>query len=224
MTDVAPKDARRARGEATRQRLLDAAERLFAERGFRAVTMRDIASEAGVELSLTTHHFGSKQILSEKVLLRRADEAFGALVDALDQVEGAGDPTPSAILEAYIGTVLSALEREEPGWTSYMQLTLRRADEMQDAYAADQPLMVHYRPIRLRYIAALRASLPGIDYATAAFAMTMLEGALGYALFERSPKAFEDAEKRKRRIALLMARLALFLTGGLEKSAYAFSN
>ncbi|MET0248206.1 MAG: TetR/AcrR family transcriptional regulator [Sphingobium sp.] len=209
-------DARRARGEATRRRLLDAAEHLFADRGFKAVTMRDIAAAAGTELSLTTHHFGSKQALAEKVLMRRADEAFGAVLAALDQVEAHGAVSPTMIFGAYVGTFLTAIEREDPGWTSYMKLMLRRADESSQAYAADQPLMLHYRPVRLRYIAALRAAQPGTDYASAAFAMTMLEGALGYALFERSHRAFDDPDKRRRRAALLLRRLALFLAGGFE--------
>lgn len=211
-----PADARRARGDVTRIRILDAAESLFADRGFRAVTMRDIAAAAGVELSLTTHHFGSKQTLSERVLLRRSDEVFARTLGALERIERMGAPTPFAIFDAYIETFLVALDSEDPGWTMYMKLLLKRAGETSDAYAPDQPLMVEYRPIRQRYIRALQASLPGCDRASAAFSVTILEGALGYALFERSPDVFHDRATRARRIALLRKRLAPFLAAGVE--------
>lgn len=217
----APIDARRARGDVTRTRILDAAESLFADRGFRAVTMREIAAAAGVELSLTTHHFGSKQALSERVLSRRSDEVFGRTLGALERIEQMGAPTPLAIFDAYIETFLVALDSEDPGWTMYMKLLLRRADETNDAYSTDQPLMVDYRPIRQRYVRALQASLPGCDRASAAFSVTILEGALGYALFERSPDSFHDKAKRVRRIALLRKRLAPFLAAGLSATVAA---
>ena len=54
---------RKAGSEATRQKILDAAEILFAERGFHSVSVRDITTEAGVDVALINYHFGSKQLL-----------------------------------------------------------------------------------------------------------------------------------------------------------------
>jgi len=44
----------------TRARLLDAARRLFAERGFEDVTVREICREAGANLALVNYYFGDK--------------------------------------------------------------------------------------------------------------------------------------------------------------------
>jgi len=55
----------------TAQRILDIAERLCAERGLEAVSIRDIASEARVSLSVIYHHFGSKAGLLKAILHRR---------------------------------------------------------------------------------------------------------------------------------------------------------
>ncbi len=65
--------ARRPQAEvdATRSRILEAAEELFAERGFAAASMSDIAAKAGVTKSLIHHHFDSKQALWDKVRLER---------------------------------------------------------------------------------------------------------------------------------------------------------
>ena len=53
---------------ATRDRLLDAAAALFAERGFHATTARDIAARAGVNLAAGNYHYGSKKALYLEVL------------------------------------------------------------------------------------------------------------------------------------------------------------
>jgi TetR/AcrR family transcriptional regulator len=56
--------------EATREAVLTAAEKLFAEHGFAATSMRDISTESGVSHPLIHHHFGSKQDLYDAVKRR----------------------------------------------------------------------------------------------------------------------------------------------------------
>ncbi|GAB3160363.1 TetR/AcrR family transcriptional regulator [Amycolatopsis stemonae] len=59
---------------ATRRALLDAAARLFAERGFDRTTVRDIAGLAGVNQSLLFRYFGTKDALFEEVIARSGRE------------------------------------------------------------------------------------------------------------------------------------------------------
>jgi len=61
----------------TRERILDAAHGLFVEKGFAAVSMREIAARSGVTKSLIHHHFGSKETLWETVK-ERAFAAYAA--------------------------------------------------------------------------------------------------------------------------------------------------
>ncbi|MEX0781048.1 MAG: TetR family transcriptional regulator [Dehalococcoidia bacterium] len=56
--------------EDTRERILDAAEHLFAERGFDGTSIRDVTAEAGVNLAAVHYHFGSKEDLLRSVLER----------------------------------------------------------------------------------------------------------------------------------------------------------
>ncbi len=51
----------------TRERILEASHALFVEKGFAAVTMREIAARSGVTKSLIHHHFGNKEALWEQV-------------------------------------------------------------------------------------------------------------------------------------------------------------
>ena len=55
----------------TKDKLMDAAEKLFARRGFHGASLRDITAAAGVDLALVNYHFGSKKQLLAAVLERR---------------------------------------------------------------------------------------------------------------------------------------------------------
>ena len=52
----------------TKDKLMDAAEKLFARRGFHGTSLREITGAAGVDLALVNYHFGSKKALLAAVL------------------------------------------------------------------------------------------------------------------------------------------------------------
>ena len=58
-------DTRVNAGEATRQRLLDAAERLFAQSGYASVSVRAVTGKARQNVAAVNYHFGSKDGLLE---------------------------------------------------------------------------------------------------------------------------------------------------------------
>jgi len=60
--------------EGTRETVLASAEKLFAERGFAATSIRDISAESGVSHPLIHHHFGSKQELYDAVKRRLVED------------------------------------------------------------------------------------------------------------------------------------------------------
>ena len=62
--------------EATRAKIIEAAGQLFAERGFNAVTVRDIAGKADTHLSALNYHFRSKDALYREVLLHACRSAL----------------------------------------------------------------------------------------------------------------------------------------------------
>lgn len=72
--------------EATRQSILDAAQKLFVERGPKDVSTSEIAREADVTKSLIHHHFGSKESLWEEVKVRHFRSYFEAQKQMLDAV------------------------------------------------------------------------------------------------------------------------------------------
>ena len=64
-----------AKAEETRERILDAALKLFRERGFDETTMRDIATAAGVATGAAYYYFRSKEELVMAFYVRTAEEA-----------------------------------------------------------------------------------------------------------------------------------------------------
>ncbi len=85
------------RGAATAERILDAAEGLFAERGYSATTLRDVATRVGIQNPSLYNHFESKEALYAAVLERDIGPVLEALSEfLLDGSEGSGDPAQVA--------------------------------------------------------------------------------------------------------------------------------
>jgi len=85
------------------QRILDAAEVLFAERSPEQVGFRELAAAAGVSLSAIHYHFGSKEALLKQIFSIRAAPLVSRRLDNLSALEAEGrigDLT--AILEAFV--------------------------------------------------------------------------------------------------------------------------
>ena len=71
----------------TKDRILDAAEGLFAQQGFSATSLRAITAQAGVNLAAVNYHFGSKDGLLEAVFVRRLGPLNDERLALLDEAE-----------------------------------------------------------------------------------------------------------------------------------------
>jgi TetR/AcrR family transcriptional regulator len=74
----------RRKGERTAERILDAAENLFASRGYAGTTLRDVASVVGLRTPSLYNHFESKDALYEAVLARGISPVLRVLVEAVE--------------------------------------------------------------------------------------------------------------------------------------------
>jgi len=93
----------------TRQRILDRAEALFAERGFAGTAVRDIAREAGLTPASLYNHFESKQALYEAVLER----GVRPLLELLRDMPGREAPPgrDEAAIDETIDSIMAHLAR-----------------------------------------------------------------------------------------------------------------
>jgi AcrR family transcriptional regulator len=167
-----------------KERILDAAEALFAQRGFYGVSLRDITQAAGVDVALVSYHFGGKRELFTAVFERRAEVLNRERLELLDEVRRRALPAvPSleAIVNAFFQPLLERSARGGPGWKSYFALV---------AYVNNSPefgpLMMtrHFDPLVDRFIAVLREALPdcppreiywGYQFLTGALTLTFAE-------------------------------------------------
>lgn len=105
-----------------KNRILDAAERLFYERGVGATSLRAITQAAGMNVAAIHYHFGSKESLLLAVARRRAEPINRARLEAFDELEAgaAGQPVPVRdLVEAFLrpelmNETMSAILLQEP--------------------------------------------------------------------------------------------------------------
>ena len=120
MDAIAIRPPTAVRGAATRDALLDAAELLVAGHGFTTPSHRMIAGEAGTHVALVNYHFGSKEMLFEAALERRAPRLNGLWRDALAGLRDQSSRTVDDVLRAWWRPFEELdLEHDAP-WGNYL--------------------------------------------------------------------------------------------------------
>ncbi|HZJ80598.1 MAG TPA: TetR family transcriptional regulator [Dysgonamonadaceae bacterium] len=71
----------------TEEKIIDAARKLFTQKGFSATRTRDIAEEADINLALLNYYFRSKQNLFQIIIEEKFDELFGIINPILSNSE-----------------------------------------------------------------------------------------------------------------------------------------
>lgn len=104
--------AKRLTADQRREHILEAAARVFAEHGFEATRMEDVAEEAQVAKGLLYKHFPSKDALFEFLVDRHGQAFVTALRDALADAPTAA--TPQAFLERGLGVWVDQAAAERP--------------------------------------------------------------------------------------------------------------
>ncbi|MDB5497297.1 MAG: TetR/AcrR family transcriptional regulator [Phenylobacterium sp.] len=145
-----------------RDDLLDAAERLFADRGFYGASMRDIAREARVQLGLSTYYFTTKEQLYQEVLRRRGEDLVALLEDSLRELcERRPRPTVAEIMEAFIVPHVRRVAADA-AWRRYSQILYQLAAFEERRSLGAWLFPPHERVLDL-YVEALGGALPGAE-------------------------------------------------------------
>ena len=128
--------------EEKRRRLLDAAVRVFARKGYHASRVGDIAEEAGVAHGLLYHYFASK----EDVLRAVFRETWRALIETIRSVEEAGDSPREQLRK--VAEILLRSWRRDPDLVRVLVLEVTRSqhlrgemDEIVESFAAIQEIV-----------------------------------------------------------------------------------
>ncbi|MDB5970128.1 MAG: bacterial regulatory s, tetR family protein [Hydrocarboniphaga sp.] len=166
--DASSATSTRGRGRpismSTREAILDSAESLFAGHGYNGVSISDITGHAGVQKSLATHHFGSKEELFRAVLNRRAGAYVNDVQASLDQVMAATAGAPARVddlLRALATPIMSWLGRDAKS-RAYVQL-LAQIGAIPGQEALLVPYRERYTPVTRAYIEQLRRAVPTLS-------------------------------------------------------------
>jgi AcrR family transcriptional regulator len=152
-TALTEPSSRRDKDRETQDRLLQAAARLFAARGFSKVTVRDIALKAHANVAAVNYHFGDKAALYEAVL----KAAIRVMQGTTDAAREAGrDRSPDEQLAAYISVFLGRVFEGRDSWIH--QLMMR---EIGDPTSALDLIVEQVVKPRFRYLSEIVAALIG---------------------------------------------------------------
>lgn len=148
----------------TKDRLLDAAEELFAERGVAETSLREITALAQANLAAVNYHFGGKDGLLEAVFARRlrpVNRERLALLDAFERQAGEAPVPLEQILYANLAPPFRSLELLGESGERFMRIVARiNADPSNAMHAV---FVRQFDEIRRRYLAALTRTLPELD-------------------------------------------------------------
>lgn len=144
----------------TKDRILDAAERLFARDGFDATSLRAITTEAKVNLAAVNYHFQSKEALVQAVIGRRLGPINAqrlALLDAYEAEAAGAAVTVEKIMEAFLRPVIEFCGQHARG---IVPLIGRLYTEPGDF--APQLYKQQFEPLAQRFAPALSRALPDL--------------------------------------------------------------
>jgi AcrR family transcriptional regulator len=182
----------------TKDRILGAAEELFAQYGFSGTSLRQVTSRADVNIAAVNYHFGSKENLVNEVFRRRMDEMSGKRLTALKAAVDARAGL-DVILAAFVEPAL-AMAQDRHGGASFMRVIARAYAEKNDALR--KFLSDHYGHVLREFAKAIAAVVPELSKEELYWRLDFLAGALTYAMSDfgliKRPSGTSEAAHRAR--------------------------
>jgi AcrR family transcriptional regulator len=174
-----------------KRNILLAAERLFAERGFHGVSIREIADEAGVQFALVGYYYGPKMDLYHEIFRQRA----GYIQQRLDSLAQAQKATPGEqlleeVVKAFVLPVLQVAR--QPEGRNFMRLIQRGMNEQ---LKEDEALIRDmFDPLAHAFIDAFTAAMPGATRGAAACCYQFALGSLLHHVNDRRIEGLSRGE------------------------------
>ena len=182
----------------TKERILHAAEDLFAQHGFAGTSLRQVTSRADVNIAAVNYHFGSKENLVHEVFKHRMDEMSEKRLASLAAAVEKDPADLEAILLAFIQPAL-ALTLDRHG-ASFVRVLARAYAEKNDGLR--DFLSENYGQVLREFAKAIARCLPDLSKEELYWRMDFVAGALTYAmadfgLIKRQPGVSEKTHCEK---------------------------
>jgi len=183
----------------TKDRILGAAEELFAQFGFAGTSLRQVTSRADVNIAAVNYHFGSKENLVNEVFRRRMDEMSAQRLAALKAATAGHSCELEPILAAFVEPAL-AMAQDRHGGGAFIRVIARAYAEKNDSlrkFLSDQ-----YGHVLREFAKAIAACMPDLSKEELYWRLDFLSGALTYAMADfgliKRPAGVTEATHRAR--------------------------
>ena len=197
----------------TKDRILGAAEELFAQHGFAGTSLRQVTTRADVNIAAVNYHFGSKENLVNEVFRRRMDEMsarrLAQLKSALQQHPGELEPVLAAFVEPAL-----AMAQDRHGGGAFIRVIARAYAEKNDNLR--KFLSNQYGHVLRDFAKAIAGCVPALGKEQLYWRLDFLSGALTYAMADfgmiKRPSGLSEAAHRER----AARELIRFASAGLK--------
>lgn len=199
----------------TKDRILDAAERLFARDGIEATSLRTITAEAGVNLAAVNYHFQSKEALVMAVIMRRVgpvNDRRLALLDACEREAGDGPLPLEEVLNAFVRPVVEIYASNTREFAPLMGRLYTEPSEFIEKIYKN-----HMEPVATRFIRAYQRALPGLPRNELVWRLHFSMGALGHTMAaSHLLRILSDGQCDPADVEGTLKRLEAFMMAGLR--------
>ncbi|TXH64584.1 MAG: TetR/AcrR family transcriptional regulator [Thermomonas sp.] len=183
----------------TKDRILHAAEELFAAQGFATTSLRQVTSRADVNIAAVNYHFGSKDNLVNEVFRKRMDEMSAQRLAALAAAKQAHPGELEPVLAAFVEPAL-AMAQDRHGGGAFIRVIARAYAESNDSlrkFLSDQ-----YGHVLRDFARAIDTCVPGMGKEELYRRLDFLSGALTYAMADfgliKRPHGVSESTHRAR--------------------------
>jgi len=202
----------------TREAILDAAERLFAEKGFEGASMRAITSNAGVNVAAANYHFGSKEALLKATLARRigpVNEERLRLLEAVEAESGRRRPAVEKALEALIAPALRLSRDKRRGGRMFMMLLGRifadPGDRLQTLF------LEQFKDIGGRFMPVFQRALPKLPPVELMWRIHFVIGVMAHTMTDTQKlRHISQGACDPEDIEGIVGRMVAFLAAGMK--------
>ena len=183
----------------TKDRILGAAEELFAQHGFAGTSLRQVTTRADVNIAAVNYHFGSKENLVNEVFRRRMDVMSDARMQRLQAAMAATPCELERILAAFVEPALD-MAQDRHGGAAFIRVIARAYAEKNDGLR--RFLSEQYGHVLREFGKAISACMPGLSKEELYWRLDFLAGALTYAMADfgmiKRPAGVSELEHRER--------------------------
>lgn len=203
--------------QSTRDRIISAAEELFATKGMHGASLREIARKAAINVNLISYYFSEKEELYNAVVDERGALLHEARSISLDALEAQHSPEPVPVVEIIRSLIHPYFElraNDPSGWNCWIQLLQKEAGTELLNRAMTRNLSIVLR----RYINCLHRSVPNADRSDLLFVLmvairSMILGS-EWSLGEAVPGSDNDNSDKRTEERIVRAATAAALAFG----------